>query len=278
MSILFGILVGIALGLTGGGGSIFAVPLLIYGIGVPAKSAVAISLAAVAATAATGAAEGLWRRVVELRAALIFAVAGMITAPLGVQLGEFVSDTVVVISFAVLMLAVAVRMAVTAMKSPSHSEVVRARFTDQAQADPGAVCRYAADGRLRLNAPCSAALVIAGILVGVLSGFFGVGGGFLIVPALMLITQMGIHRAVATSLLVITLIGISGVASAVFSGREIDWLVTGLFTIGGLGGMFVGRGLARFLTGTTLQLVFAASMIGTAIFLLFDKLPATSVL
>lgn len=278
MSILFGILVGIALGLTGGGGSIFAVPLLIYGIGVPAKSAVAISLAAVAATAAMGAAEGLWRRVVELRAALIFAVAGMITAPLGVQLGELVSDTVVVISFAVLMLAVAVRMVVTAMKSPSHSEVVRARFAEQAQAEPGTVCRYAADGRLRLNAPCSAALFGAGITVGVLSGFFGVGGGFLVVPALMLITQMGIHRAVATSLLVITLIGVSGVISAAFSGREIDWILAGLFVLGGVGGMFAGRGLARLLAGTKLQLVFATCMLGTATFLLLEKLPLSTLL
>jgi uncharacterized membrane protein YfcA len=278
VSILFGILVGIALGLTGGGGSIFAVPLLIYGIGVPAKSAVAISLAAVAATAAMGAAEGLWHRVVELRAALIFAVAGMATAPLGVQLGELVSEMAVVVSFAGLMLVMAVHMAVAALKSSPETSEINANFAEQAKAEPGTVCHYADDGRLRLSAACGAALVVAGIIVGVLSGFFGVGGGFLIVPALMLITRMGIHRTVATSLLVITLIGISGVISAVFSGREIDWLVTGLFIIGGVGGMFVGRGLARFLAGATLQLVFAVTMIGTAIFLLFERLPISSLL
>ncbi|MDA3919456.1 MAG: sulfite exporter TauE/SafE family protein [Salinisphaera sp.] len=119
-----------AMGLTGGGGSIFAVPLLIYGLGVPTPAA--ISLVAVALTSAAGAVEGLARGVVELRAALIFAA------------------------------------------------------------------------------------------------FFGVGGGFLIVPALVLITEMGIHRAVATSLLVITLIGLSGVLSAVVAGREIDWDTGGL--------------------------------------------------
>lgn len=278
MSILFGIVVGIALGLTGGGGSIFAVPLLIYGLGVGAKSAVAISLGAVAATASVGAVEGLWRGVIEWRAGLILAVAGMISAPLGTAIGNQVSEKIVVLAFAALMLVVAFIMARTALKSPAKSSVVRARFTEQAQADPGTVCHYATDGRLRLNAPCSAALVLAGIAVGILSGFFGVGGGFLIVPALMLITAMGIHRAVATSLLVITLIGISGVASAVVSGREIDWALTGLFIVGGVAGMFVGRGLTRYLGGARLQLVFAGAMVATGIFLVIEKLPIASMI
>ena len=108
--------------------------------------------------------------------------------------------------------------------------------------------------------------------MGVLSGFFGVGGGFLIVPALTLITRMGIHRAVATSLLVITLIGLSGLASAVLAGREIDWALTGFFVVGGIIGMFVGRGLARFLAGVTLQVVFSIAMIGTALFILVQRL------
>lgn len=278
MSVLFGIVVGIALGLTGGGGSIFAVPLLIYGLGIGAKSAVAISLAAVAATAAVGAVEGLWRRVIELRAGLILAGAGMISAPLGTAIGNLVSADIIVLSFAVLMLAVSVYMVRNALKSPENSRVVRAHFAENAQADPGTVCHYSTDGRLRLNAPCSAALVIAGLAVGVLSGFFGVGGGFLIVPALILITEMGIHRAVATSLLVITLVGISGVASAVVSGRELDWMVTGLFILGGVGGMFAGRGLSRYLSGVGLQLVFAAAMVAVGVFLFIERLSLAAML
>ncbi|GAB3682354.1 sulfite exporter TauE/SafE family protein [Salinisphaera aquimarina] len=272
MSVLFGIIVGLALGLTGGGGSIFAVPLLIYGLDVAPRSAVAVSLAAVAITAAFGAVESHLRGVLEVRAALIFAVAGMLAAPLGVYLGGQVSEAVVVLLFAALMLIVAVRMMLKARRAPAESAIVRARPSAQAGADPGTVCRYSTDGRLRLNAPCSAALLLVGLVVGVLSGFFGVGGGFLIVPALILITEMGMHRAVATSLLVIALIGLSGVISAVFAGRDIDWALTALFVVGGLIGMFGGRALARYLAGATLQIVFAVAMIAIAVFIGVAKL------
>jgi hypothetical protein len=272
MSVLFGVVVGLSLGLTGGGGSIFAVPLLIYGLGVAPQSAVAVSLGAVAIASAFGAVEGCARGVVEWRAAIIFAVAGMLAAPLGVYLGGAASEDLIVLSFAALMLVVALRMGFKALRTPDHSAVVRARLSEHAREDIGTICRYSHDGRLRLNAPCSAALSGVGLLVGVLSGFFGVGGGFLIVPALTLITRMGIHRAVATSLLVITLIGLSGLASAVLAGREIDWALTGFFVVGGIIGMFVGRGLARFLAGVTLQVVFSIAMIGTALFILVQRL------
>lgn len=107
------------------------------------------------------------------------------------------------------MLVVGTRMLMHARSTPAASGVVRAGLTRTADSvGGGPVCRYSEDGVLRLNAPCSAALAAAGLLVGFLSGFFGVGGDFLIVPALLVITQMSIHRAVATSLLVITLIDI----------------------------------------------------------------------
>lgn len=272
LSIVFGVVVGLALGLTGGGGSIFAVPLLIYGLGVDPHSAVAMSLAAVAVTAALGAFEAWLRGVVEVRAALIFAVAGMICAPLGVYLGDQVDQAVVLVLFAALMLVVAARMLIKARRAPLESRVVRARLDTQAADDAGTVCRYSTDGRLRLNAPCSAALIGVGALVGVLSGFFGVGGGFLIVPALILITEMGIHRAVATSLLVISLIGVSGVGSAVVAGRDMNWAILALFVVGGVVGMFMGRALAQRLAGATLQTIFAVAMIVIAVFIGIDRL------
>jgi len=265
---VFGVIVGLALGLTGGGGSIFAVPLLIYGLGVAPAAAIAISLIAVAATAATGAVEGMVRGVVELRAALILAVAGMLSAPLGVWLNGMASDQIIVLTFAMLMLVVAVRMLIRARGMPEQARIVRSRIADDALADRGTVCRYARDGRLRLNAPCSAALVVAGLAVGGLSGFFGVGGGFLIVPALVSITEMGIHRAVSTSLLVITLVGVSGVVSTIVAGRSIDWALAGLFIAGGLLGILGGRLLARRLAGATLQTVFAVAMLVIAAFML----------
>ena len=109
LSIVFGTIVGLALGLTGGGGSIFAVPLLIYGLGVAPRQAIGLSLVAVALTAASGAVQAARRGVIEWRAGLIFAVAGMIMAPAGVWLGEHVSETATLIAFAVLMIGVATR-------------------------------------------------------------------------------------------------------------------------------------------------------------------------
>lgn len=268
MAILFGIIVGLALGLTGGGGSIFAVPLLIYGLGLSAQAAVAVSLGAVALTAAFGAIESFWHGLIEMRAGLIFAVAGVVAAPLGVYLGDRVNETVIVSLFAGVMIAVSARMLARARKAGPESRVVRARPAEDAHQDPGTVCHYSRDGRLRLNAPCSAALLGVGVVVGVMSGFFGVGGGFLIVPALMMITEMGIHRAVATSLLVIMLIGLSGLTSSVLSGREFDWVLTGLFVVGGIIGMMGGRLVSRWLAGPALQLVFAVCIFATALFIL----------
>lgn len=272
MGVLFGMLIGLALGLTGGGGSIFAVPLLIYGLGLAPRDAVAVSLIAVAVTAVVGAVEASLRRIVEWRAALVFAAAGIVCAPAGVWIGNRVSGDTTMLCFALLMLAVAARMMTKASRQPEQARVIRARVSDEAAADAATVCRYSGDGRLRLTAPCSMALLVAGIWVGVLSGFFGVGGGFLIVPALMLVTEMGIHRAVATSLVVIPLVGLSGVISAVVAGRHIEPAITALFIVGGAIGMGAGRALARYLAGRSLQLVFALGMVAVAVFMLVSRL------
>lgn len=267
MSVLFGIVAGLALGLTGGGGSILAVPLLIYGLGLDARAAVSTSLAAVALTSMVGATDAWRAGLVETRVALIFATTGMLAAPVGVAAGDHMSDTTILVGFSLLMLVVGARMIVRARSQPGESGVVRAGLKGgEGLEGDGPVCRYSHDGVLRLNAPCSAALLGVGLVVGFLSGLFGVGGGFLIVPVLLLITQMSIHRAVATSLLVITLIGMSGLTAAVISGRELPWITTGLFVLGGVVGMLLGRRLAARLAGPLLQQGFAVSvmLIGAA--------------
>jgi uncharacterized membrane protein YfcA len=269
VALIFGMLVGLALGLTGGGGSIFAVPLLIYGMHVAPHAAVIVSLAAVGLTAFGGAVDGARARLVEFRPALIFAAGGVATAPLGVALGEQAPETVIVIGFALLMLLIAAQMWAHAGSRPTEARAVRAGLGAGDNLEAGPVCRYSEDGRMRLTAPCSAALAVGGLLVGVLSGFFGVGGGFLIVPALLLITQIGIHRAVATSLLVIALVGVAGVIASWWQGRAVAWDLAGLFALGGLAGMALGRLLAARLAGPVLQRLFAASMaaVGTLMLL-----------
>lgn len=274
MAIILGVLVGLALGLTGGGGSILAVPLLVYGLGIEPKNAVVLSLAVVGLTALLGAVAAWRQHLLEKRAALIFAAGGVLAAPFGVMLGDQFADNVLILVFAVLMLAVATRMLINALKHPDEAKVVRGDFATGSELDMGTVCQYSHDGRLRMTAPCGFVLVLLGLLTGALSGLFGVGGGFLIVPALMLVTQMGIHRAVATSLLVITLIGLTGMASTFFSARSIDWLLACLFLAGGLGGMLLGRRLAQRLAGPVLQMVFAIIIVAVAGYMLVNEIVA----
>ena len=271
MAVIFGVIVGLALGLTGGGGSILAVPLLIYGLDVAPKSAIALSLIVVALTALYGV-YGAWRhKLLEKRAALIFAAGGIVAAPVGIALGDYIAAAWLLIGFAVLMLAVALKMLISSLRHPGEARVVRGDFETGANNGNGTVCRYSFDGRLRMTAPCGVVLVIMGLLAGFLSGLFGVGGGFVIVPALMLVTEMSIHRAVATSLLIITLIGATGVGSALLSGRSIDWLLGSLFLIGGLLGMAGGRIIASRIAGAHLQQLFAVVILLAGGSMLFQQ-------
>jgi uncharacterized membrane protein YfcA len=262
LSLIFGAVVGLSLGLTGGGGAIFAVPLLVYGLSIDPRQAVGISLAAVGMTSLVGF-FGRWKAgQVEVATGLMFAIAGMIGAPVGSWLSGLIPESLLLTLFALLMLVVAARMWVKA-GSP-NAEVTCA--TDEAN---GPTCRRDAAGDLRLTSPCALLLGVVGVLSGVLSGLFGVGGGFVIVPALVLFSGMAIHRAVGTSLLVITLVSASGVASHLWAGRDIPMDTTLFFVAGGVLGMFVGIRASRYLSGPALQKVFAVAIVAVAIFVIF---------
>lgn len=265
LTILFGIVVGLSLGLTGGGGSIFAVPLLIFGLQVAPHQATTISLAAVAVTSIYGSLIAGLSNMIEWRAAAILGGAGILTAPLGVKLAHHVPGQFLVTGFAVLMLIVALSMAIRTWRQPGDAAVVRANLIDDLEKDSGAICRLDENAVLKLSAPCSGVLFLAGCVTGVLSGFFGVGGGFLIVPALTFVTQLSIKRAVASSLLIISVVGASGVVSALWQGREIPLALTALFVVGGFTGMFLGQRLARRISGLLLQKIFIAMVVIVAV-------------
>ncbi|MBL9162320.1 MAG: sulfite exporter TauE/SafE family protein [Planctomycetaceae bacterium] len=261
LSLAFGAIVGLSLGLTGGGGAIFAVPLLVYGLAIDPRQAVGISLAAVGMTSLVGF-FGRWKAgQVELATGAMFAVAGMIGAPMGSWLSAQIPERLLLILFALLMFVVAVRMWRKA--GPTSAEV-----TCTADDAEGPTCRRDATGTLHLNSPCVLLLAVVGVLTGVLSGLFGVGGGFVIVPALVLYSGMAIHRAVGTSLLVITLVSASGVASHLLAGREIPLDTTSYFVVGGVVGMLAGIWASRFLSGPALQRVFAVAIVAVAMFVI----------
>ncbi len=266
LSILFGALVGFALGLTGGGGSLLAVPLLVYGLAIAPREAFGVSLAAVGATALIGVVPRIRAGQVELGTGVLFAVAGMFGAPLGTWVAGRIPETVLLTMFAMLMLMVAWRLW---NKSKAKEDVPQ---TVDDKNSHRSSCPRTADGKLCLTSRCALLLVVVGLVTGFLSGMFGVGGGFVIVPALVLFSGMSIHKAVATSLLVIVLVSISGVASHFAAGRGISLEITGLFVIGGVIGMSLGGLVSKRLPATVLQKVFATGIVAVAIFIVSTTL------
>ena len=138
----------------------------------------------------------------------------------------------------------------------------------------GPTCQRDAAGVLILNSRCAVLLLVAGVLTGLLSGVFGVGGGFVIVPALVLFSGMSIHRAVGTSLMVIALVSVSGVGSQLWSGRAISPVVTLLFVTGGIAGLFAGQQIGRRLSGPVLQRLFVFAILAVAVFVIVRNLIA----
>ena len=257
LSVLFGLFMGFALGLTGGGGSILAVPLLVYGLSIAPREAFGISLAAVGATALIGLVQRMRAGEVELGTGVLFAIAGMIGAPVGIWLAGEIPETVLLILFAVLMLFIAWKMWWDSSKETES----------KSRLDPS-TCQREESGKLKLTSRCVLLLILVGLATGFLSGMFGVGGGVVIVPALVIFSGMPIHRAVGTSLLVIVLISISGVSSHFVAGRGISLEVTGLFVLGGILGLVLSNLVSKRISGSVLQKVFATGIVFIAIFVL----------
>ncbi|TWT76167.1 Sulfite exporter TauE/SafE [Posidoniimonas polymericola] len=239
----------------------FAVPLLVYGLSFQPREAVGVSLAAVGTTAFLGAVGRLRRGEADLRTGLLFAVAGMIGAPLGTRLARLLPEATLLLLFSGLMLVIAARMWTNSRAKPLD-ESDAGRF----------VCHRDEHGRPSLGPRCVALLSVLGLTTGVLSGLFGVGGGFVIVPALVLFGGLQIHAAVATSLLVIFLISVSGVASYVATGGHLSWDVAGLFAAGGVVGMQLGSRVSAMISGSTLQKIFAVAMVAVAGFIVIKSL------
>jgi uncharacterized protein len=243
-----GSLVGFSLGLVGGGGSILAVPLLIYLVGVSdPHMAIGTSALAVAANAAANLVNHARAGNVKWRCALIFAIAGMAGAFLGSTLGKIVEGQKLLALFAVVM------MVVSALMLKGRSGV--------------------GEPTVRLNRENLPKLLISGLATGTLSGFFGIGGGFLIVPALMFATGMPILYAVGSSLVAVTAFGLTTAANYALSGL-VDWSLAALFIAGGVLGGFLGTRSANSLADRkgALNTVFAALVFAVAIYMLVRSL------
>ena len=269
LTMLCGVAVGVSLGLTGGGGSILAVPLLIYGLGVQPQSAVSVSLAAVGATSLAGAVQRSLHGLVEFKTGLLFAASGVLGVPLGTWIGTQLPAPLLLMLFAGLMLMVATRMWMKATRAPAEViELTRAANEITAAPPIGPACRRDAQGRLPLNSRCTAVLLSSGIATGVLSGLFGVGGGFVIVPALVLITSLDIRRAVGTSLFVMALISGAGLITHLIAGRAVPLEIVVPFAVGGVAGLGLGIWGSHRLSPVLLQKVFAAVIVAVAVYVI----------
>ena len=241
-------LVGFSLGLVGGGGSILAVPLLVYVVGVASPHiAIGTSAIAVAANAAANLATHARAGNVKWRCAAVFSVAGVIGAFGGSTLGKMMDGQRLLALFALLMLIVGGLM-------------LRGRGS---VGEPGVVLS-------RENLP---KLVASGLVTGALSGFFGIGGGFLIVPALVLATGMPMLYAIGSSLVAVTAFGLTTAGNYAWSGL-VDWTLAALFVGGGVLGGLVGARVAKFLSHRkgVLNTIFAALIVLVAVYMLVRSL------
>lgn len=273
LSVLFGSLVGISLGLTGGGGAIFAVPMLVYGLHLPAREAVVVSLLSVGLTSAIGFVQKWKRRDAELRTGLLFAAAGMIGAPIGTWGSRQVPEAILMMLFSGLMITISVvmwRKGRRAEMSPVCLPVEISVAPESYHRD-GPSCQRDVAGNLILTSRCARLLLLAGVASGALSGMFGVGGGFIIVPALVIFSSMSMSRAVGTSMLVISLVSTSGIVSQLSLGQEVNWRVTALFAFGGIIGLLIGTNVSHRLSAAALQKAFSVAILVVAVFVLFKN-------
>ena len=261
--IALGALVGLLLALTGAGGGILAVPLLVFALHLGVAEAAPIGLLAVGLAAAMAAALGLRDGIVRYRAALLMGGLALVLAPLGVAAAQRVPNVPLTFAFAAVLALSAWRMWQRAM------EAIHAR-ADAARAVLPCVLD-ARDGRLVWTRPCAQALALTGVVAGLLSGLLGVGGGFVIVPALSRFTELSARSVVATSLAVIALGSIGGVGAAAWHGA-IAWDIALPFAIGSVTASLLARLIAARVAGPRLQQGFAVISAGVAALMLLRAL------
>jgi len=241
------ILMGLALGMLGSGGSILTVPILVYLVGEPEKLAIAESLAIVGLIALVGALPYALKGLIDWHNVLFFGLPGMAGTYLGAYLSQWVPGVWQLGLFAVVMLLAAYMM----FRPP----------------------------RLEVTAPKRSHLeiVIDGLVVGALTGLVGVGGGFLIVPALVLLGGLPIHLAVGTSLLIVALKSASGFYKYLLllpqQGYSVNWDTVLIFVALGIVGSLLGGRLAASIPQITLRRGFTGFLLVMGVFILWQSLP-----
>lgn len=246
LGLLSGGLVGFTLGLVGGGGSILAVPLMVYLVGVPNPHiAIGTSALAVAVNAASGLVSHARHGTVKWRCGMIYAGAGVVGALAGSTAGKAFDGQRLLFLFALVMIVVGFLM----LRRRRH----------EGEQDP------------QCDQQNAAKVVGTSLGTGLFSGFFGIGGGFLIVPGLIASTRMPMLQAVGTSLIAVTAFGLTTAANYAFSGL-VDWVLAGVFILGGVAGGLLGTRAAKRLSSSGhLATIFAGLIFVVAAYMLWKS-------
>ncbi|GAA1026381.1 sulfite exporter TauE/SafE family protein [Virgisporangium ochraceum] len=247
LTVLLAVGIGVSLGLLGGGGSILAVPLLVYVAGLPAKEAIATSLLVVGATSAVGVLPHARAHRVRWRTGLVFGVAGMTGAYAGGRLAAYIPGAALLAGFALMMLATAVAM-------------IRGRRPDPDRPVPH-----------ELPVP---RVILDGVVVGLVTGLVGAGGGFLVVPALALLGGLPMPVAVGTSLLVIAMKSFAGLAGYL-ADVHVDWTLALAVTAAAILGSLVGARFAGRIPENRLRATFGWFVLAMGVLVLAQQLPGT---
>lgn len=250
-AIIAGLVTGIVLGIFGSGGSIVTTPALLYLLAVPPKSAIAMSLGIVAVTASITAIQHWRAGHVELRVTAVFGLFGIVGTYAGARLGVITPVLLQLTLFALVMYAAAWRML-----RPSTPAIAGSAVTEEA----GCTSRR-----------CLSHVAMHGVVVGLLTGLVGVGGGFLIVPALVLLSRLPMKQAVGTSLAIVAVKSYAGFAG--YLGEvPIDYALMGLFTGVAIVGSVIGTRVAHRISGAALKRGFAVFLLLVATYILADNL------
>lgn len=252
IEILLGALSGVVLALSGAGGAILSIPLLIFGLHLNITEATPVALLAVCLAAPIGAISAHIQGKVRYRAAGSIAIAGALAAPAGIWLSQKIPTAPLTLLFSMVLAYVAYDMFRQSKRNDEKTEVSASRtFSSPCMLD-------SPDGRLVWTWTCTRVLALSGFLAGTLSGLLGVGGGFVIVPALKKVTNFQIQSILATSLTAVTITSGVGVTSATLMGT-MNWSIAIPFACGAIVGMLLGRLIAKRLSGPRLQQNFAVT-------------------
>lgn len=263
MYLTIGLIIGLLLGLTGAGGSVFAVPLLVLLVGLPVAEAMGLSLGAVAFAAICGSLMQWRKNTVIVAPTVILGLGGMFSAPAGRWLSTRMPEPVLLAGFCFMAVIIAAWMWFTA----ERGKVLRSYIEPQPDA-PRFICRLNSSGQCILSPECVGSLMGFSLGIGFLSGLFGVGGGFMIVPTLLFLSCATMQQAVGSSLLVIAVVSSTGFVSHLLLSPQAHLAALLWLILGSSGGMILSALISGKIAGSLLQKVFAIALVWISIVVL----------